>query len=98
MIEISDSIYRSVAQSLRENIGEGDYFNGTVEYSDEEFHSTLTLTSIVYRRTESLPEGSFSRIADIVPVWWEFSTVQECGQVLNDFSFAELKTHLIEYR
>jgi hypothetical protein len=77
-------------------------------------NAVLTLTAIVYRRTERLPEGTRRPIADIVPVWWEFSTVIEDilddsddapddapdrrheGQCLNDFSFAELKTYLIE--
>lgn len=97
MIEITSEIYSAVADRLRSQIGDASYFNGSVEFETEEFYSTLTLTSIVYRRTESLPEGGFSRIADIVPVWWEFSTVQECGAVLNDFSFSELKPYIIEY-
>lgn len=98
MIEITCEIYEAVADRLRAGIGRASYFNGKVEFENEEFYSTLTLTAIVYRRAESLPEGEFSRIADLVPVWWEFSTVQECGEVLNDFSFAELKTYLTEYQ
>lgn len=96
MIEISTEIYQAIARRLKAAVGDTNYFNGTVEYETEEFYSTLTLTSIVCRRNESLPEGDFSRIADLVPVWWEFSTVQECGEVLNDFSFAELKQYITD--
>jgi hypothetical protein len=98
MIEITNQIYEEIARALQAAIGEENYFNGKVEVESEEFYGTLTLSAIVYRRTEELPEGAVSRIADIVPVWWEFSTVQECGEVLNDFGFAELKPYLIEYK
>jgi hypothetical protein len=97
MIEISAEIYCAIAARLREKIGICDYFNGTVEFETEEFYSTLTLTAIVYRRTETTPECVRRPVSDVVPVWWDFSTVQECGQVLNDFSFMELKPYLIEY-
>jgi hypothetical protein len=98
MIEITSQIYEEIACNLRATIGEVNYFNGKVEINNEEFYATLTLSAIVYHRNEELPEGNVSRIANIVPVWWEFSTVQECGEVLNDFSFAELKPYVIEYR
>jgi hypothetical protein len=98
MIEITRKIYEAIAHNLHAEIGERAYFNGKVEIENEEFYAMLTLTAIVYRRAEKLPEGEFSRISDIVPVWWEFATVQECGEVLNDFSFAELKPYVIEYR
>jgi len=60
-------------------------------YAAEEWR--LVLTAIVYRRREELPEGPRHPIADVVPVWWEFST----GTNLNDFSFAELLPYLLDY-
>ena len=57
----------------------------------------LTLTAIIYRRTEILPEGVRRPIDDVVPVWWEFSTVGEGGAISNDFSFNKLKPCLIDY-
>ncbi len=97
MIEISTPTYCAIAGRLREAIGPAEYFNGSVEYETEEFYSTLTLTAIVYRRTEMLPEGPRRPISDVVPVWWEFTTTQSIGGVTNDFSFSELKPHLIDY-
>ncbi len=97
MIEISTPAYCTIAARLRQAIGQSDYFNGTIEYETEEFYSTLTLTAIIYRRTEIMPEGPRRPISDIVPIWWEFTTVQECGNVLNCFSFSELKPFLIDY-
>ncbi len=42
----------------------------------------------------SLPEGDEERIADLVPVWWEFHTVAPEGEVLNDFSFNVLRDYV----
>lgn len=56
------------------------------------FYSTLTVSAIVYRDSVQMPEGAREVVADMVPVWWEFTTVlPEGGQVLNDFSFGELR-------
>ena len=49
---------------------------------------------IVYRRRERLPEGDRDAIADLVPVWWEFHTAVNGGEVLNDFSFSEVRALL----
>lgn len=144
MIEITSEIYSAVAARLTDAIEASDFFNGTIEFETDEFYSVLTLTAIVRRRSETLPEhsdpsgspgpsrasglsglsglsgsggysattrasgsswscGSFGHpchsrrpIADVVPVWWEFSTVQADGEVLNDFSFSLLRPLLIQ--
>lgn len=98
MIEINCETYRAVADKIKELAGDAHFINGTVEFETDEFYSELKLSAIVYRRTESLPEGDVSRIDDIVPIWWEFKTVQECGEALNDFSFGELKTYMKDYQ
>lgn len=33
-------------------------------------------------------------IVDLVPVWWEFHTMDTVGEVLNDFSFNRMKEGL----
>jgi hypothetical protein len=60
------------------------------------FEARLTLSAIIYRRPEVLPEGSARPISDVVPVWWEFSTVGVDGAEVNDFSFSELKPWLTD--
>lgn len=95
MLEINGLIYEGVASALAEAIEGREYFNGSVEFDTEEVGTTLVATLIIYRRDERYPEGSCREAVDIVPVWWEFRTVQECGEVLNDFSFGELKKYLL---
>jgi hypothetical protein len=97
MIEINDEIYRALADRLRDTVGTGDYFNGSVEIETDECSARLTTTLIVYRRTETSPEGVRKPITDIVPVWWELSTTSAGVPVENDFSFSELKPFLIDY-
>ena len=47
MIEINETIYKQIAALLLAEIGEKDYFNGTIEYDTEEFYSSLTCTLII---------------------------------------------------
>ena len=124
MIEITDHIYRLVAERLREEIGAAEWINTALEGampflptagerpgSDrtavavgsggvEALDSVgwrLILTAIVYRRTETLPEGVRRPVGDIVPVWWEFRTAVDGSPVPTNFSFSELKPYLIDY-
>jgi hypothetical protein len=116
MIEITPEIYRLVATRLRDEIANAEWFNGSIEFDTDEstaetpdtethvvegIHARLTLTAIIYRRTEHLPEGECRPIADVVPVWWEFttSTTTDDGIIPapNNFSFSELKTYLVDH-
>jgi hypothetical protein len=96
MIEITNETYRDVAAGLTESISDSDFFNGTIEFDFDEFYAALTITAILHRRNETYPEGLQRVTVDIIPVWWEFSTVQEQGEVLNDFSFSELKKYILQ--
>ena len=97
MIEICNETYRELAKRLRDAIGMADYFNGSVELENEEWSARLVVTLIIYRRTETVPEGIRKPISDTVPVWWELTTTQNGQPVTNDFSFSELKPFLIDY-
>lgn len=66
-------MYRTIASRLREEIADAEWFNGSLEFDFDEIHARLTLTAVIYRRTETLPEGTRRPVSDVVPVWWEFS-------------------------
>ncbi len=89
MIRIQPDFYRAVARLLAARIAPANFFNGRVEYDTEELASALTATLIVYRDGE--------RVADVVPVWWEFSLMQPGGEAMTDFAWSELKEYLMEY-
>ena len=93
VIEVGQAMYAQAASSLLEAVGDGYYYNGSIDVDGDGFYSTLTATLIVYREAETMPEGcTVSHISDVVPVWWEFVTVVPgAWEVLNDFCFKRLK-------
>ena len=91
---VSTELYLEVAARLAEAIGGGSYFSGSLSFAFGDTECRLTASVIVYRRVERPPEGDRGVIADLVPVWWEFHTAGDGGEVLNDFSFSELRACL----
>ncbi len=90
--EVPLELYDEIRTRLTEAIGDENYFSGTLTFPFEGISCRLQTSVIVYRRTERLPEGTFSVIDDLVPVWWEFHTESDdAGEMLNDFSFDELR-------
>lgn len=96
MIEIESEDYVRVAEKLADAVGGSEYFSGSVSCGHGGFDSTLTATVLVYRREDDMPEGKYGTVTDIVPVWWEFSTVAPDGcELVNGFSFAELRKYFL---
>lgn len=83
MITISPNDYRQIARTLKEAIGTADWFNGSVELTISGHTARLTLSAIIYRRDETLPEGPRRPISDVVPVWWEFSMIAPPGPIVD---------------
>lgn len=100
MVSFNESMYKNLAQMLISAIGNGEFFNGSVEMDFEDFHSTLKTTLIIYRekecpdRSEVSSGPSDGRITDVIPVWWELSTTSVSGIINNDFSWRELRKYL----
>lgn len=95
-IEIDRDTYCEVASALIDAVGDGYYYNGTIDGDGNGFYYTLTATVIVYREDRYASDGHSSCIRDLAPVWWEFATVvPQAGEVLNDFSFRDLKEAVI---
>ena len=94
MYSVSSELYLEVASRLRDALGDGSYFSGTLTFDFGGVACRLTASVIVCRRRESLPEGDVDAVAALVPVWWEFRTADGEGEVANDFSFSEMKAYL----
>ena len=94
MYSVSTELYLEVASRLRDAIGDGSYFSGTLTFDFGGVACRLTASVIVYRSQTRYPEGDRDEIADLVPVWWEFHTSDDGGEFLNDFSFSELRPSL----
>ena len=89
---VTSELYHQTATRLVDVIGGSDYFSGSIAFAYGEVDCRLTASIIVYRCEERAPEGVPHPIEDCVPVWWEFHTVGPEGEMINDFSFAELKS------
>lgn len=95
MYSVSAELYDLAADLLVERIDRSDYFSGTVEFEYGGVECRLTASVIVYRRREVLPEMEYDRICDLVPVWWEFHTMIDGVERLNDFTFSEIRERLL---
>ncbi len=93
MYSVSTDLYLEVASRLRSAIGVGSYYSGTLLFEFGELECRLTASVLVYRERVRYPEGDRDEISDLVPVWWEFHTTDSTGEILNDFSFSELRSH-----
>ncbi len=87
---VSSELYREVARRLSEAIGCRSYFSGTLAFAWGEAECRLTASVIVCRRRVSAPDGQADVISRLVSVWWEFHTLLDGVERLNDFSFGEL--------
>lgn len=94
MYHILPELYDLTAERLLEHIDRAEYFSGTVGFDYGDVECRLTASLIVYRRREVLPEGEREPVCDLVPVWWEFHTVADGVERLNDFSFTEIRERL----
>ena len=94
MLNITSEIYRTVANRLREAVGEAEFFSGTIAVAADVDY-TLRATLLIYRRTVSDESGSWRAIDHVVPVWWEFHTYINSEEHLNDFSFDYLRRFLV---
>ena len=95
MFEISSQIYEKTAQKLCDLVGGNGYFSGTLEFSHEDIECRMLASLIIYRKRVEMPEGLFDVIDDIVPVWWEFHTIIDGEEIINDFDFALLKEYIL---
>lgn len=96
MFSVTTDLYRRLAAELLDRFADQTYYSGSVTLDEGETACRLTGSYLIYRTSDCFPEGSGSRIADVVPVWWEFHTVGAEGETDNDFSFRELRPLLPE--
>ncbi len=95
MYKIPSQIYEKTAQKLCDAIGSDNYFAGTLEFACEDVECRMLLTVMVYHRKADESEGGHKMIDDIVPIWWEFHTLIDGVEQINDFDFKLLKEFVI---
>ncbi len=93
MLKIYPEIYERLASLLEEKIAGKTFYSGIIRFEDEDdqIDYLFTATLLIYFTECHYPEGYTTEIKNIEPVWWEFHTKLESGEVLNDFDIRLLK-------
>ena len=96
MYRISPKFYSEMVEMLLGLIDQKEYFSGSFEFEFECVSCRVLLSAVIYRRDSLWPEGERREVTDMVPVWWELHTEIDGREVLNDFSFNELREYIKE--
>ncbi len=97
MYSITDDHYLALAENLLAVISNADFYNGTVEMSDNGYNVSFRATLIIKRTPKYDPidhTQTASVITDIIPVWWEHHLYDSTGERLTDFDWREMKNFL----
>lgn len=94
MYNISTKLYLHVACLLFEKVGDGGYYSDVLDFEWGDVECSLHLSAVVYHEVLDMPEGRVRCLADLIPVWWEFHTFIDGEEVLNTFSFSELRQYI----
>ena len=89
MYETTPSVYLKIAELLLAKIGTRDFFSGSVTLHDGDVECRLICTLVVSRERH-IPYC----VVELLPVWWEFRTSTENGELINDFSFSEMMSYI----
>ena len=94
MYDVLPELYQEVATKIIEQVGRRGYYSDALDFEWGGVECHMVLSAVVYRRTEQYPEGERFVVADMVPVWWEFHTFIDGEEVLNNFSFNEMREYI----
>lgn len=94
MYNVLPELYREVLTRLLDEISSRGYYSGVLEFEYWGVECRMVLSAVIYRDEVKYPEGAFSVVADIVSVWWEFHTFIDGEEVVNNFSFNELREYI----
>ena len=91
MYQISSELYVEIVENLFNQLEGRGYYSGSFSFEYCGITCRMVLSAIVHYEPKDVSGGSVGGVKDVVPVWWEFHTEAEDGEMLNDFSFNELR-------
>lgn len=94
MYTILPKLYQHVATHLVDLVGQRGYYSGTIEFEFEGVFCEMTLSAVVYHQSQPDVGYIHCAVTDMIPVWWEFHTYCDEEELLNDFSFNELRGYI----
>ncbi len=94
MYSVSSKLYDEAAEMICEAADGRGYLSDSFRFRFDDTECNLRLSVILYYTEVDFPEGRHRLLCDAVPVWWEFHTTTPERELLNDFSFSELRKRL----
>ncbi len=91
MYQILPELYVEIAENLFDQLEGRGYYSGSFSFEYCGITCRMVLSAVVYYEADDPFVGYVGGVKDIVPVWWEFHTESDGGEMLNDFSFNELR-------
>lgn len=89
MYNISPQLYLKIADMLMAAIGSKEFFSGRVAITEGDAECTLICTLIIEHDDEPTEGHYFNAISALTPIWWEFHTIVDGEELINNFSFRE---------
>lgn len=96
-MSITPEIYRELADKLDRIIDGRNYIgNAVIEVEDDQYFYAFVISAVIYYDTHEAPNGRWSEMTEIVPVWQELHAFDGGDEVLTDWNFKELVNYLIK--
>ncbi len=95
---ITEDVYGELAIQLVEQIGNANYIsNIRVSAQRGDVSYKLTVSAVIYWRDIAAPEGNYSELEKIVPIWWEQHSYEGDDQIerINDATFDKITEQII---
>ncbi len=90
MLIINSTLYERLADLLVDAIDGKEFYSDVIDFQHDQVECCFSATLMIYYREHRFPEGNEMQIENIVPVWWEFHSIEGERERLNDFDFALL--------
>lgn len=95
---IPEDVYGELAIQLVEQIGNANYIsNIRVSAQRRNVSYELTVSAVIYWRDIAAPDGNYSELEKIVPIWWELHSYEGDDQIerINDATFDKITEQII---
>ncbi len=96
MLTITPTTYSELAALLVANINDREYYSGTVTLFTPQVDYHLTSTLMLRYRDVECPDTHYREISQVIPIWWEMSSIDDDGEQLNDFDFNILTRNICQ--
>ncbi len=85
--KVEIEIYEKFVNRVLDEINDKSFFSDVITINSDSIDFSLIASIIIYRKKEGVKGDVNSQIIKLTPVWWEFKSITDDGEILNDFDF-----------